>query len=104
MVKRGTAPALTEEQHYQLVDEKLAALMNTIPETKKTRGQKAVAAEPAPAAPSVVTKAPEPVAPTQEPKKASAWATRASEFYWSQKAKRPELTYKQALIELKAAK
>jgi hypothetical protein len=97
MVKRGTAtkqPALTEEQHYQLVDEKLAALMNAIPETKNTRGQKVEL----PAAPTVEA------SPTQEPKKVSAWATRASEYYWSQKAKRPELTYKQALIELKAAK
>ena len=73
---------LTPEEHYKLVDAKLAALMNTIPEPKSTPLVKAVAPEAA-------------------PRKTSAWSQRVSAFYKEQKAKNPSYSYKQALIDMK---
>ncbi len=80
--KSKPAADLTLDEHYKLVDEKLAALMNAIPAPKSKPVVKAEAPEAA-------------------PRKASAWSQRVSAFYKEQKANNPSYSYKQALIDMK---
>lgn len=83
---------LTEEEHYKLVDAKLAALMNAIPEPppKKPLVRRV-------ASPQTTTDESE----TVPPPKAATWSQRVSVFYKEQRAKNPAYTYKQALQEMK---
>ena len=87
---------LTEEEHYKLVDAKLAALMNAIPEPppKKPLVRRV-------ASPQTTTDESEEDAPAPAPPKAATWSQRVSVFYKEQRAKNPAYTYKQALQEMK---
>lgn len=80
--KKQPPADLTLEEHYKLVDDKLAALMEAIPAPKSKPVVKAEAPEAA-------------------PRKASAWAQRVSAFYKEQKAKNANYSYKQALKDMK---
>lgn len=88
---------LTEEEHYKLVDAKLAALMNAIPEPPKKTLVRRVAS------PQTTTDESEEdaPAPAPAPAKAATWSQRVSVFYKEQRAKNPAYTYKQALQEMK---
>jgi len=88
------AKVLTEEEHYKLVDAKLAALMNAIPEPPKKPVVRRVASP-------QTTDESEDEAPAQAPPKAATWSQRVSAFYKEQKSKDPAYTYKQALQEMK---
>jgi len=87
---------LTEEEHYKLVDAKLAALMNAIPEPPPKKPLVRRVASPQ------TTDESEEDAPA--PPKAATWSQRVSVFYKEQKAKNPAYTYKQALQEMKGKK
>ena len=84
--KKQVAP-LTEEEHYKLVDAKLAALMNAIPEPPARKHK-------SPSSSSSEDEKP-------APRKASAWSQRVSAFYQTKKAKDPSYTYKEAMIAMK---
>lgn len=71
---------LTEMEHYKLVDEKLAALMNAIP---------------------APTKRESPSSSEDEEPTTTTWSQRVSAFYKAQKAKNPAYTFKQAQQDMK---
>ena len=82
---------LTEEEHYKLVDAKLAALMNAIPEPPPKK----------PLVRRVASPQTTDESETVPPPKAAAWSQRVSVFYKEQRSKNSAYTYKQALQEMK---
>ena len=78
--KKSSQP-LTEEEHYRLVDAKLAALLNALPASKSAEKSES---------PS-----------SSEDEAPPTWSQRVSAFYKSQKATNPAYTYKQAQKDMK---